>query len=51
VLAVELLSADQGIAREFPARVLYAIAQTGGGWAMGCEFASPLSEAELVALL
>ena len=51
LLAVELLSANQGMAREFAARVLHATAQSGGGWTIGCQFADLLSEAELVALL
>ena len=51
LLAVELLTTNQGIARQFPARVLHTTPHTGGGWAIGCEFADPLSEAELAALL
>ncbi len=51
MLAMELLSAAQNVAREFPARVVYATAQAGGSWIIGCQFTNRLNEAELVALL
>ena len=51
MLAVELLSANQSIAREIAARVIHATALGGSGWMIGCEFVDRLSEAELTALL
>ncbi len=51
MLSVELLSIHQGIARQIQARVVYASAQSGGGWTVGCEFVNRLSDAELQALL
>lgn len=51
MLAVELLSAKQAMAREIAARVIYATALSGSGWMIGCEFVNQLSEAELTALM
>ena len=50
MLAVELLSPNQSIARQLAARVIYATAVGGSGWIIGCEFANRLSEAELATL-
>ncbi len=51
MLAVELLSPHQNMAREVAARVIYATDLGGSGWVIGCEFANHLSASELAALM
>ncbi|HLJ93333.1 MAG TPA: PilZ domain-containing protein [Gemmataceae bacterium] len=51
MLAIELLSPHQNMAREVAARVIYATELGGNGWVIGCEFAIRLSPSELAALM
>ena len=51
LLALEITNAAQSLARELPARVVYAHPEGADSWAIGCEFVSQLSDAELFALL
>jgi hypothetical protein len=51
LLAVEITNAAQSLARELPARVVYAHPEGTDSWAIGCEFVNRLSDAELFALL
>jgi hypothetical protein len=51
MLAVELLSPSQSIAREIEARVVHTTDLGESSWSIGCEFANRLSEAELASLL
>jgi hypothetical protein len=51
LLAVEIINTAQSLARELPVRVVYAHPESAHSWAIGCEFVTRLSDAELFALL
>jgi hypothetical protein len=50
-LAIALQGQVQDVSRTIEARVVHASEVENGNWVVGCRFATPLTEAELKALL